>query len=111
MLFIESKIFEKLREKYLDDDAYRDMQIFLKQQPLSGTVIQGTGGIRKLRWSAKGKGKRSGIRVIYLYLISLSHIHLLTLYAKNEITDLSPEEKKMLKHMTEELKNAQKKPV
>ena len=68
MIFIESKLFEKLREKYLEDDSYRLLQSFLLEQPLSGDIIQGTGGLRKLRWSANGKGKRGGIRTIYLYI-------------------------------------------
>jgi len=106
MIFIESKAFEKLREKYLDDESYRDLQNFLVLQPLSGDVIQGTGGLRKLRWSAKGKGKRGGIRIIYLYLTEKSHIHFLTVYAKNEVSDLTADEKKILKCMVKELKNA-----
>ena len=106
MIFIESKIFEKLREKYLDDESYSKLQNFLVEQPLSGDVIQGTGGLRKLRWSAKGKGKRGGLRTIYLYMIEKSHIHLLTLYAKNEMSDLTADEKRILKRIVEELKNA-----
>ena len=106
MIFIESKAFEKLREKYLDDESYRDLQNFLVLQPLSGDVIQGTGGLRKLRWSANGKGKRGGIRTIYLYLTEKSHIHFLTVYAKNEISELTANEKKILKCIVEELKNA-----
>jgi len=106
MIFIESKIFEKLREKYLDDDNYRALQNFLVEQPLVGDVIQGTGGLRKLRWSSKGKGKRAGIRTIYLYITEKSHIHFLTLYAKNEVSDLTANEKKILKRIIEELKNA-----
>jgi hypothetical protein len=105
MIFIESKIFEKLREKYLDDDNYRALQNFLVEQPLVGDVIQGTGGLRKLRWSANGKGKRGGIRTIYLYITEKSHIHFLTLYAKNEVSDLTADEKKILKRIVEELKN------
>jgi hypothetical protein len=105
MIFIESKIFEKLREKYLDDDNYRALQNFLVEQPLVGDVIQGTGGLRKLRWSSKGKGKRGGIRTIYLYITEKSHIHFLTLYAKNEVSDLTADEKKILKRIVEELKN------
>ena len=81
------------------------MQSFLLEQPLSGDVIQGTGGLRKLRWSANGKGKRGGIRTIYLYITEKSHIHLLTLYAKNEVSDLTAQEKKILKSIVEELKN------
>lgn len=105
MIFIESKIFEKLREKYLDDENYRMLQNFLVEQPLSGDVIQGTGGLRKLRWSTKGKGKRGGIRTIYLYVTKKSHIHFLTLYAKNEVSDLTTDEKRILKRIVEELKN------
>ncbi len=106
MIFIESKLFEKLREKYLEDDSYRQLQNFLVEQPLAGDVIQGTGGLRKLRWSANGKGKRGGIRTIYLFITEKSHIHLLTLYAKNEVNDLTNQEKKILKSIVEELKNA-----
>jgi len=105
MIFIESKLFEKLRGKYLDDESYRQLQNFLLEQPLSGDVIQGTGGLRKLRWSANNKGKRGGIRTIYLYITEKSHIHLLTLYAKNEVSDLTAQEKKILKGIVEELKN------
>ena len=105
MVFIESKVFEKLREKYLDDESYRALQNFLVEQPLTGDVIQGTGGLRKLRWSANGKGKRGGVRTIYLYLTEKSHIHFLTLYAKNEVSDLTTDEKKILKYIVEELKN------
>ncbi len=106
MVFIESKVFEKLREKYLDDESYRALQNFLVEQSLTGDVIQGTGGLRKLRWSANSKGKRGGVRTIYLYLTEKSHIHFLTLYAKNEVSDLTTDEKKILKRMVEEIKNA-----
>jgi len=105
MVFIESKIFEKLRERYLDDTHYHQLQDFLLEQPLAGDVISGTGGLRKLRWAAKGKGKRAGIRTVYLYITQRSHIHLLTIYAKNEVTDLTVAEKKMLKSIVEELKH------
>jgi len=105
MVFIESKIFEKLREKYFDDESYKAFQNFLLEQPLAGDIIQGTGGLRKVRWSANGKGKRGGVRTIYLYLVEKSHIHFLTVYAKNEMSDLTANEKKILKNLAEELKN------
>jgi mRNA-degrading endonuclease RelE of RelBE toxin-antitoxin system len=106
MIFIESKIFEKLRADYLDDKTYNELQNFLLKQPQAGDVIQHTGGLRKLRWQTKNKSKRDGIRVIYLYLYSKSHIHFLTLYSKNEITDLTSQEKKILKQIVKELKDA-----
>jgi len=105
LVFIESKIFEKLREKYFDDASYKSFQNFLLEQPTVGDTIQGTGGLKKVRWSAKGKGKRGGIRIIYLYLADKSHIHLLTVYAKNEMSDLTAHEKKILKAIAEEIKN------
>ena len=106
MIFIESKIFEKLRDKYFDDTSYKAFQNFLLEQPEVRDTIAGTGGLKKVRWSAKGKGKRGGIRTIYLYLAGKSHIHLLTVYAKNEMSDLTPHEKKILKSIAEEIKNA-----
>ena len=106
MIFIESKIFEKLRDKYLDDESYRALQNFLVAQPTIGDTIQGTGGLKKLRWSAQGKGKRGGVRTIYLYLSSKEHIHFLSIYAKNEMKNLSTDQKKILKKITEENKNA-----
>ncbi len=105
MIFIESKLFEKLRESYFDDESYRAFQNFLLEQPLAGDVIQGTGGLRKVRWASNGKGKRGGVRTIYLYLVEKSHIHFLTVYAKNEMSDLTSNEKKILKTLAEEIKN------
>ena len=105
MVFIESRLFEKLREGYFDDESYKAFQSFLLEQPLAGDVIHGTGGLRKIRWASKGKGKRGGVRIIYLYLVENSHIHFLTVYAKNEISDLTSNEKKILKNLAEEIKN------
>ena len=106
MIFIESKLFEKIREKYLDDESYQALQNFLIEQPMSGDTMQGTGGLKKLRWSANGKGKRGGVRTIYLYLSNREHIHFLTIYAKNEMDDLTTDQKKILKAIAEEIKNA-----
>lgn len=106
MIFIESKIFEKLREKYFDAEGYKAFQSFLLKEPGIGDTMQGTGGLKKVRWSSKGKGKRGGVRIIYLYLVDKSHIHFLTVYAKNEMSDLTSDEKKILKAIAEEIKNA-----
>lgn len=105
MIFIESKNFERLRADYLTDEEYRELQNFLIQQPHAGDVIQGTGGLRKLRWKLSNKGKRGGIRIIYLFLNNKDHIHFLTLYSKNEATDLTSDQKKILKQIVEEIKN------
>jgi hypothetical protein len=102
MVFIETSLFTKYRSNYLNDEAYRTLQDFLMQQPGAGDIIQGTGGLRKLRWSLGSKGKRGGIRIIYFFEIKKSHIYLMTLYSKNEMLDLSVQEKKLLKQLLQE---------
>ena len=104
-LFIESSIFSRYRESLMDDDSYRDFQTYLMDNPTVGDVIAGTGGLRKVRWSANGKGKRGGSRIIYIYLDNNHHIHLLTIYGKNEAEDLTQEEKRLLTQLAEKLKH------
>ncbi len=96
-IFVESSIFSKYRADYLSDEEYRLLQAELLTSPTKGDVIQGTGGLRKIRSLSKGKGKRGGIRVIYYYLDPYQRFYLLTLYAKNEMADLTSHEKKQLK--------------
>lgn len=83
----------------MPDDEFRELQNFLINKPNAGTLIQGTGGLRKLRWSLDNKGKRGGIRVIYYWQLSKNQIYLMTLYSKNEKTGLSSKEKKDIKQM------------
>ncbi len=104
-IFVESVIFEKLRSNYLSEDEFRNLQLILLSNPKSGTVIQGTGGLRKIRFGAKGKGKRSGIRVIYYFFDKKDRFYLLTLYSKNEISDLTVSQKKKLKQFMEVWRN------
>jgi len=99
MVFVETRIFTKKCSLYLPDDEFRELQNFLINKPNAGTLIQGTGGLRKLRWSLDNKGKRGGIRVIYYWQLSKNQIYLMTLYSKNEKTDLSSKEKKDIKQM------------
>ena len=102
MVFIETSLFAKYRSNYLNDEAYRSLQDYLIEQPEAGALIQGTGGLRKLRWNMGSKGKRGGIRIIYYFELKKSHIYLMTLYSKNEMTDLSAKDKKLLKQLLEE---------
>ncbi|ENO00436.1 MULTISPECIES: type II toxin-antitoxin system RelE/ParE family toxin [Pseudoalteromonas] len=106
-LFVESSIFEKYRELYLSDDEYRLFQADLTVNPKQGDVIQGTGGLRKVRVASKGKGKRGGSRVIYYYLDDKRRFYLLTIYSKNEVTDLTADQKKQLKEFLEVWRNEQ----
>ena len=81
--FIETPLFTKVVEQYLDDEAYGELQSYLNLHPESGVVVPGSGGVRKLRWAAPGRGKRGGLRVIYYLKLPQDQIWLLTVYGKN----------------------------
>lgn len=87
-LFIESRIFTKLIGGYLDDDEYSMLQRHLLEQPEAGSIIRGSGGVRKLRWRVPGKGKSGGVRVIY-YIPDGSSFWMLTIYSKGEVDTVS----------------------
>lgn len=106
-IFVESPIFDNNRQKYLNDNEYLYLQNDLLANPKVGAVIQGTGGLRKVRVAAKGKGKSGGARVIYYYFNNFNRFYLLTIYAKNEVTDLSTSERQQLKVFMEAWKNEQ----
>lgn len=82
--FIETKLFSRLREDYLPDDEYARLEEALIERPDRGVLIPGSGGVRKLRWSGSGRGKRGGIRVIYYAKVRDGVLFILTIYAKNE---------------------------
>ena len=93
-IFVELPAFSRFRKDYLDDEGFRALQNALMEDPTAGDVIKGTGGLRKLRWSDKrrGKGKRGGLRVIYYYWIRGAEFWLFTLYDKDELADLTAQE-------------------
>lgn len=105
MVFIETGVFTRRVKKLLDDDSYRLLQIELVQRPTAGDVIPGTGGLRKIRWQAAGKGKRGGARVIYYRLTDRDQILMLLAYGKGEQDSLTGDQKRTLKRLVrEELK-------
>ena len=81
--FIETKLFTKLVSEHLSDEEYAQLQEALIRDPQVGDLIPGSGGVRKVRWGGKGRGKRGGIRVIYYARTRQGQIWMLTLYAKN----------------------------
>ena len=81
--FIETRLFSKLVLEYLSDEEYGSLQQALIRDPDAGPVIPGSGGVRKLRWAAAGRGKRGGYRVIYYVKRANGVIWLLTMYPKN----------------------------
>ena len=82
--FIESSVFERLCPVYLDDDEYAELQEFMMQNPDAGQVVPGSGGVRKLRWTRPGTGKRSGLRVIHFVRYDPSEFWMLTIYSKSK---------------------------
>ena len=101
MVIIETPIFTKQLLSALSDDDYRLFQTELLERPDAGKVIPGSGGLRKLRWAAEGRGKRGGPRVIY-YWFTQGTILLLFIYPKNVQENLTPDQLKQLKKIVEE---------
>lgn len=98
--FIETQFFTRLVKQYLSDEQYTELQLALINNPELGPVIAGTGGVRKLRWAAPGRGKRGGYRVIYYVRRPKGVIWMLTMYPKN-VADSIPAH--VLREIREEL--------
>jgi hypothetical protein len=103
MEFIEAPAFTRYVSDYVTDDEYRKLQDQLAINPELGDLMPGTGGFRKLRWTdpRRGKGRRGGLRIIYYYFLADQQIWLITLYDKDEASDLTPKEKKTLRSAIE----------
>jgi mRNA-degrading endonuclease RelE of RelBE toxin-antitoxin system len=99
MIFIESPIFTEDFKELLNDESYGEFQEYLAENPTAGDVIQGTNGLRKIRWAANGKGKSGGVRVIYYHISAAYQIRLILIYRKGIKDDLSPSEKKILNEL------------
>ena len=95
MVFIEVSTFRRSSAELLDEDALTALQTLLMLRPSAGVVIPGSGGLRKVRVPAKGKGKRGGGRVIYYRVQADQQIFLIYAYAKNERTDITPRRAKL----------------
>jgi len=77
VVFVETPIFTRRVQEYMDDEESGEMQAFLTLRPDAGNVIKGSGGMRKLRWAGSGRGKRGGLRVIYYWWVAKDRISLL----------------------------------
>jgi len=102
-IFVELPAFERLRPSYLSDEEFSALQQALMAQPEAGDVIPGAGGLRKLRFAdrRRGKGTRGGLRVIYFYWSAGQQFWLYTLYDKDEVSDLTARQRKALKTVLE----------
>ena len=101
MVFVEFPNFSKQVTGLLDDEDYPRLQAALIANPDLGDLIRGTGGLRKMRWSAKGRGKRGGVRVIYYWITRRDQVLLLVIYPKSARDDLTADERKLLAKLVE----------
>ena len=103
--FIETTIFAKRwKELSLTDDDLRELQRFIMENPDAGDIIQGTQGARKIRFAFPNRGKRGGVRIIYVEIIKSKHVHLLLCYAKANQEDLTIEQKQQVKLLVQLLR-------
>ena len=96
--------YQRKAASLLGDNEKTDIINLLAKNPMAGVVIQGTGGVRKLRWGRSGKGKSSGVRVIYYYLNASMPLFLLTIFSKGEKANLNKGERNTLAGLTRVLK-------
>lgn len=103
--FIEVPLFtKKWKDLGLTDEDLRNLQNDLLINPKAGDVIQGTGGLRKIRLAMDNTGKRGGARTIYVDVELKETIYFINVYAKNEKDDLTEDEKKAFKAIVKVLK-------
>jgi mRNA-degrading endonuclease RelE of RelBE toxin-antitoxin system len=101
MVIIETSVFTRQVQKLLSEDEYHRLQLAIINRPDSGAIVQGSGGLRKLRWSAGGRGKRGGSRVIYYWAVNEEQILMLLIYPKNVRDNLTRDQLSALRKIVE----------
>ena len=102
MEFVETPVFTGLITEALDDDEYRALQAALVLRPEQGNLIRGSRGLRKIRWSGRGRGKRGGLRVIYYWDPGRGTCYMLFVYRKSEQGDLTASQVRTLARIVRE---------
>jgi len=102
MEIVETSVFTRHIGRLLSEDEYRELQYRLVINPFAGAVIRGSGGLRKLRWAAEGRGKSGRIRVIYYYVTTEHRIFMLVAYGKGAKGDLTDSEVAALRKLVKE---------
>jgi hypothetical protein len=86
---VESPLFQRLWPRYWDEDERAEFAAYIALDPEAGSVIRGSGGVRKVRWAREGTGKSGGVRIVYLTRNEAGEVYLLTLYAKSVSGNIS----------------------
>lgn len=101
MEIIETTIFTRRVSELFPGEEYRELQSFLVIRPDAGPIMQGSGGLRKLRWAGSGRGKSGGVRVIYYWVTAQDRLLMLYAYPKNEQDNLTDKQLKTLRSIVE----------
>ena len=102
MRFVETPMFTTALQRHLDDEHYRHLQIALMLRPEQGPIMRGSGGLRKVRWSKPGAGKRGGFRIIYYWAPAGGAFYMLYIYSKADQQDLTPTQIRVLGRLVRE---------
>lgn len=103
LTFIETSIFTKYIKELYSDDEYLEIQKELMQNPEKGDLMQGTGGLRKIRFG-RNSGKSGGVRILYYYTDEFGRIYLIMVYPKSVKDNITDAEKHVFKKLLETLK-------
>jgi hypothetical protein len=101
---VQLAAFTREAAKIWSDAELDEFTDYIARNPEAGDIVRGTGGVRKIRWNAKGKGKRGGARVIYFFYNPNNPVYLVSIYAKNERETISEADRKLYGRMSEEIK-------
>ena len=101
MVIVETTIFSRLIQELMTDDEYRALQEVLIHRPDMGSLVKGSGGLRKVRWKLEGRGKSGGARVIYYWATSDEQIRMIYAYPKGQQASLSDAQVALLRKIVE----------
>lgn len=104
MRIFTTRTYERAVRKIMSEADRQKMEAAIIADPGGAPLLRGTGGIRKLRWTGSGRGKRGGIRTIYFYHAGPEAVYLLTAYAKADRDDLTPTDRKTLSRLVAAIK-------
>ena len=104
MRIFTTRTYERAVRKLMSEADRQKMEAAIIADPGGAPLLRGTGGIRKLRWTGSGRGKRGGIRTIYFYHAGPEAVYLLTAYAKADRDDLTPTDRKTLSRLVAAIK-------
>lgn len=100
LTIVELPEFIRKADNLMGTEKHDELLYFVSTNPMAGVLVQGTGGIRKLRWATGNRGKRGSMRVIYFYRNPAFPLFLLTAFGKNEQENLTKSERNDLAKLT-----------